>query len=218
MAVFFPHELAVVTGSYFLTGRFNPEREFKEHATIRETELGDEVKVAKADDETEIADQLEAEEAAERADVVGTERQWKAFREAFGAIVDDAVEDGMLSDRDALGHVFERINANGEPFLDDSGRLWMDVQEDGRVARVGLTPSNILTPGSDRTLAYQVLLANINEVLKSPPHRRETLTEFKETWDLLQRTRMQTRVDVASERPFLPPARITLKTAFHSAR
>ena len=218
MAIFAPHELAIVTGSYFLTGRFNPEREFEEHATIRETELGNQVKVAKADDETEIADQLEAEEAAERADVVGTEKQWKAFREAFGAIVDDAVQDGVLSDRDALGHVFERINASGEPVLDDRGALWMNVQEDGRFVRVGLTPSNILAPDSDRTLAYQVLLANINEVLKSPPHRRETLAEFKETWQLLQSVRTQTPVDLASEWPIRPAAPVNLAGEFHSVR
>lgn len=218
MAFFFPHELAVVTGSYFLTGRFNPEREFEEHATIRETELGDEAKLAKSDDEPEIADQLEAEEAAERADVVGTEKQWKAFREAFGAIVDDAVQDGVLSDREALGHVFERINANGEPFLDDRGRLWMDVREDTGTSRVGLTPSNILADGSDRTLAYRVILGNINEVLKSPPHRRETLAEFKDTWRLLQRAKALTQVEMVSERRPSPAARTILTAAFRSGR
>jgi hypothetical protein len=200
MAFFFPHALAVVTGSYFLTGRFNAEHEFEEHATIRETELGREVKLAKGDDEPEIVDQLEAAEAKERANVVGTEEQWRAFREAFGSIVDDAVQDGMLSDRDALGHVFERINAEGEPFLDEGGRLWMDVRENGRVAQVGLTPSDILATGSDPTLAYQVILANVNEVLKSPARRRETLAEFEQTWQLLERARTERRVDVASER------------------
>jgi hypothetical protein len=209
MAVFFPHELAVVTGSYFLTGRFNPEREFEEHATIRETELGHELKLAKDDDEPEIADELKAEETRERADAVGTEEQWKDFREQFDSIVDEAVQDGRLSGRDALGHVFERLNSNGEPFLDDRGRLWMDVQEgDGRVSRVGLTPSDILAEGSDPTLAYQVILANVNEVLKSPAHRRETLAEFEDTWQLLQRARTEPQVELASAprpQPWLVP-------------
>ncbi len=40
MAFFLPHALAIVTGSYLLTGRFNLEREFEDHASIRETELG----------------------------------------------------------------------------------------------------------------------------------------------------------------------------------
>jgi hypothetical protein len=218
MAFFFPHELAIVTGSYLLTGRFNPEREFEGHATIHETELNQQLKLAKSDDEPEIVDELEAAEARERADVVGTEAQWKAFREAFSAIIDDAVREGVLSDRDALGHVFERINSKGEPFLDDRGRLWMDVQEGGHVSRVGLTPSNILAEGSDRTLAYQVILANVNDVLKSPARRRETLTEFKETWQLLQMARTQRQVDMVSNRRPTPAPRITLTSALRPAR
>jgi hypothetical protein len=199
MAFFFPHELAIVTGSYLLTGRFNSEHEFEDHATIHETELGHQLELAKSEDDPQLADQLEAAEARERADVVGTAEQWKAFREQFDSIVDDAVHDGRLSGRDALGHVFERINSKGEPFLDDRGRLWMEVQEDGgRVSRVGLTPSNVLAEGSDRSLAYQVILANVNEVLKSAARRRETLAEFKDTWQLLQEARAQTQVDVAS--------------------
>jgi hypothetical protein len=216
MAFFLPHELAIVTGSYLLTGRFNPEREFEDHATIHETELGDQVRLAKSDEEPEIADQLEAAEATERAGVVGTEQQWKAFREAFSAIVDDAVQKGVLSDRDALGHVFERINSKGEPFLDDRGRLWMDVRENGRVSRVGLTPSNILAEGSDRTLAYQVILANVHEVLKSPARRRETLAEFEETWQLLREARTWPQADVASERWTSLTPRITLTSAFRA--
>jgi hypothetical protein len=220
MAVFAPHELAVVTASYVLTGRFNVQREFEEHATTRESELGDQLKLAKADDESEIADRLAAEQAKERADVVGTQQQWKAYREAFGAIVDDAVQDGVLSSRESLGHIFEKINSKGEPFLDDRGQLWMDVQEDGDTVRVGLTPSNILAEGSDRLLAYRVILANVNEVLKSPARRRETLAEFEGTWQLLEKARAQNQVDVALNRQptaSAPVPHVTLAGALRAA-
>ena len=219
MAVFGPHELGIVTGSYLLTGRFNIQREFEQHATIRETELGQQLKSAKDDDEPEIADELKARETRERADVLGTEEQWKDFQAQFDSIVEETVQDGRLGGRDALGHVFEKINAKGEPFLDDRGELWMDVREDdGRVARVGLTPSNILADGSDRTLAYQVILANVNDVLKSPARRRETLPEFKETWQLLQSARAEMPVEVASERRPSLSGRIALISGFHSLR
>jgi hypothetical protein len=219
MAVFAPHELGIVTGSYLLTGRFNVQREFEQHATIRETELGQRLKSAKDDDEPEIADELKAQETRERADALGTSEQWKDCQAQFASIVDEAVEDGRLSGRDALGHVFEKINSKGEPFLDDRGELWMDVREDdGRVARVGLTPSNILAYGSDRTLAYQVILANVNEVLKSPARRRETLPEFQETWQLLQTARTQAPIELASERRPSLSARIALVSGFHSLR
>lgn len=201
MAVFAPHELAVVTASYLLTGRYNVQRDFEQHATTRQTALGDQLKLAKADDETEIADELAAEAAKERADVLGTQEQWKAYKESFDAMVEDAVRDGRLSSRDALGHVFERINAHGEASIDEQGRLWMQVEEDGHRARVGLSQSNILAPGSDRTLAYQVLLASVNETLKSPARRRPTLAEFRQSWQLLQQANAPAQVETAS----LPP-------------
>ncbi|HTX16838.1 MAG TPA: hypothetical protein VMD77_16165 [Candidatus Baltobacteraceae bacterium] len=217
MAFFLPHELAIVTGSYVLTGRFNVQKEYEEHATIRETALGDQLKVAKSDDETETADTLAAEEAKERADAVGTAEEWKAYREKFDSIVDDAVQDGTLASKDALGHVFERINSEGEPFLDDSGALWMSVrQDDGSVARVGLTPSNVLAEGSDRKLATQVILANINEVLKSPARRRETLAEFEDTWHLLEEAGTPTQVEMAAERAPSSSPRMTLTRRFRS--
>ncbi len=219
MAFFLPHELAIVTGSYLLTGRFDPEREFEQHASIRETELGNQLKLAKDDDELEIAGELKAEETRERADVVGTEEQWKDYQAQFDSIVDEAVQDGRLSGRDALGHVFEKINSKGEPFLDEHGELWMNVREDdGRVTRVGLTPSNILADGSDRTLAYQVILANVNDALKSSARRRETLPEFRETWQLLQDASAQTQVEVASERRPSSFPRMALISGFHSLR
>ncbi len=219
MAAFAPHELAIVTGSYLLTGRFNVQKEFEQHATIRETELRQQLKLAKDNDEPEVADELKAEETRERAETLGTEEQWKDFQRQLDSIVDEAVQDGRLSGRDALGHVFEKINSKGEPFLDDRGELWMDVREDdGRVVRVGLTPSNILADGSDPAIAYQVILANVNDVLKSPARRRETLPEFKETWRLLQSARTQAPLELASERRPTPFPRTVLTGGFRLLR
>ena len=52
--------------------------------------------------------------------------------------------------------------------------------------RVGLTASNVLAPDSDSTLADDLLLARVQQVLKSPKHGRETMLELKEDWTLLQ--------------------------------
>jgi hypothetical protein len=36
-----------------------------------------------------------------------------------------------------------------------------------------------------------MILAQVNDVLKRPPRRRETIAEFRETWTLLQQARSQ---------------------------
>jgi len=218
MAVLVPHELALVTGSYLLTGRFNAEREFEDHATIQETELGHEIAAAKSEDEPQVAGELEAVEARDRADAIGTSEAWKDYRARFDSIVDDAVRQGVLPDRDAVGRFFERLNSKGQPFLDDRGRLWMNVSEDDHPVRVGLTPANIFAEGSDPKVAYQVLLASVNEALKSPAHRRQTLSEFASTWQLLQEAQNQGRVDVASLRLSSPALRLKLVRALRLTR
>jgi len=199
-AMSYPQLPLSAAGLYLLTGRFSPEREFEWHATERETELGDDVKLAQADDEAR-AKQFKAAEVQERTEVLGSANAWKAFREKFDTLADDAARAGIIADRASLDHVFKKMTEHGTPSLDDRGRLWLQVRNtDGTSSLVGLSASNVLAPGSDPKLAYTILLANINEELKSSARRRETMPEFLQTWALLEQARPQNQTYVA-QRP-----------------
>lgn len=199
-AMSYPQLPLSAAGLYWLTGRFSPEREFEWHATERETELGDDVKLAEADDEAR-AKQFKAAEVKERTEVLGSGNDWKAFREEFDTLADDAAREGIIADRSSLDHVFKKLAEHGTPTLDDHGGLWMKVKNaDGTSSLVGLSASNVLAADSDRKLAYTILLANINEVLKSSTRRRETMPEFRQTWALLEQARPQNQTYVA-QRP-----------------
>jgi hypothetical protein len=191
MAFFAWHELPVAAGSYLLTGRFNPEREFERHASVRETSTEDELKIAKSDDDKIATANLKEAEARERARAVGTWKEWGAYREQFDSIVSEAVSNGLISGRESLDHLFKDLNERGKPLVDDRGGLWMEVDEGGETVRIGLSPSNLLAPGSNRPLAYQMILAHVGDVLKSSPRRRETIPEFQQTWGQLQQVRAQ---------------------------
>jgi len=196
-ALSYPQLPLSAAGLYLLTGRFNAQREFEWHATERETELGEDEKLAEAADDVRASELKEAE-AQERADVVGSADEWKAYREKFDAIADDAVQEGIIADRGSLGHVYKKMTQHGTPSMDENGGLWLGMKNsDGTSSVVGLSASNVLAPGSDPKLAYTVLLANINDVLKSSPHRRETMPEFKQTWELLEKARPQNRTYLA---------------------
>jgi hypothetical protein len=56
-----------------------------------------------------------------------------------------------------------------------------------------------LAPNSDRRLAYEILLATVNEQLKCSTRRRETIGEFKQRWTLLEEARPQNRTYVAQQ-------------------
>ena len=190
MAFFAWHELPFAVGSYVLTGRFNPEHEFEDHATIREVELGHEIDAAKDGDpdDPQVTD-LEAAELEERVRIVGSAKEWDSFREQFDSIVADAVEDHILASRESVGHALKDLSDHGKPYFDKGGDLWLEIQRDGKIAQVGLSPANLLAPGSDRTLAYKLMLAHVAETLKSPARQRETMPEFIEAWNLMLRAR-----------------------------
>jgi len=130
--------------------------------------------------------------------VLGSANEWKAFREKFDSMADDAAQAGIIASRSSLDHVFKKMTQHGTPSLDERGRLWMRVENsDGTSSVVGLSASNVLSAGSDRKLAYTILLANVNEVLRSSARRRETMPEFEQTWALLEQARPQNQTYIA---------------------
>jgi hypothetical protein len=191
MAFFAWHELPVAVGSYVLTGRFNPQHEFESHATVRQVGLGHEIELAKASDnpdEAQVSD-LEAAKQQERVRVVGSEKEWESFREQFDSLVAEAVDDHILASPDSLPRALKDLSENGRPYVDERGNLWLEVQQNGKTSQVGLSANNLLAPGSDRAIAYELMLAHVAEALKSPAHQRENMPEFIEAWNLMQQAR-----------------------------
>ncbi|MBZ5570207.1 MAG: hypothetical protein LAN64_20500 [Acidobacteriia bacterium] len=186
MAVFAAHALPVVTALYVLTGRFNPEREAEKYPTAEITEIRHQIRLAKADEQDARARQLSSLERELRADAIGDPREWKAYRQAFDAAVDDSVHHETIPDRQSLNRVFKRLDEAGTFLVDENGALWAEFPDADGSPRLGLSASNILSSDSDSRLAGELLLARVARVLKSPKHGRESILEFKNDWMLLQ--------------------------------
>lgn len=184
MIIFANHELPAVAASYLLTGRFNPEHEFEKH-TAEEKDV-------------DHAKKIEAVLPNERSEVVGTSEEWKKYRKTLDSFVEEAVHGEIIANRGYLNQLFKHLDEAGTPLIDGDGALWLEIPGNGETFRVGLSTDNILAPGSDSQLAYELLLARSNRVLKSPKHSRETMPEFKQDWALLESSRTQSVVSVAS--------------------
>jgi hypothetical protein len=63
-----------------------------------------------------------------------------------------------------------------------------------------LSANNILGRGSDTQSAYALLLWRADGLLKSPKHRRETLPEFEDDWELLKQARLRNAAVAAKDR------------------
>jgi hypothetical protein len=191
MVIFADHELPVVAAAYLITGRFNPEREFEQHATVEPVQLNNSAQSPKNEGTGKGSAALDPVEVQEREQIVGAPGEWEEYRKAFDSIVNQAVQDELISDRDFVSRIFKRLDNSGHPVVDADGSLWLEISDANGTSKVGLSRSDIFAPGSDPHLAFELLLARVDAVLKSPKHSRETMMEFKEDWALLEYARMR---------------------------
>lgn len=194
------YEFPVFISTYVLLGRFNPQHELEKHSSPAATDLAVQIKAAKAMKDKVHVKELEAEKKQERARVVGEKQEWKQYRKEFDAMLKEAIRTSTIPAGNSAKNVFKQMDKTGKPVLDSEGALWMEFQEGGQTRRVGLSASNLLSPGSDSALAYKVLLAHVDRVLKSPSHSRESIPEFKMDWALLQRAHERATVSLAQVR------------------
>lgn len=183
MVLFADHAVPFVAASYLLTGRFNPEHTFEKYPTSSPD----------AEISTAALQQMAAT-SDERAQLIGTAREWKQYRKALDSTV--RANRNIIDKRD-VSHFLKDLNREGIATIDQDGSLWMDLSENGEPLRVGLSASNALAADSNPKLAYKLFLARTRGVLKSPKHSRETMLEFDQDWAMLQHISLETDTALA---------------------
>ncbi len=184
MLVFADYGVPAVVGSYLLTGRFNPVHEFERHPAPEQI----------------LSQKKSSEDISpeERARLIGTPEEWKEYRKAYGSLVSDDTDEDSAKERRDIGRFFKSLDKTGIPSIDEHGLLWMEISDNHQPAKVGLSASNVLSRDSDPFLARQLLLARVGYVLKSPKHRRETMSEFAQDWAALWQASERQAVALAS--------------------
>jgi len=129
---------------------------------------------------------------------VGTAKEWKEYRAAFGSLADEAILREVIPNRDFLDRLFKYLDYAGTPTVDANGVLWLDLSPGGKPSRLGLSASNLFAPGTDSQWAYALTLARANHYLKSPKHSREIMPEFKNDWALLEAARINSATTTAA--------------------
>lgn len=183
MLVFADYGVPAVAASYWLTGRFNPEREFEKHPAEEQKRVQGPQKV----------------QERELAYVAGTPEEWKKYRHELKSLLQERAHTETLQEQGDFDDTFKHLNKVGMPRVDLDGALWLEVPGQEQTVEVGLSASNILGQNSNTQLAYSLLLWRAHGELKSPKHGRETIAEFAKDWGLLQRARSRNAVVVAGD-------------------
>ena len=174
MVAFAYEALPVVAGSYLITGRFNPIKEFEKHPATNLTPEN----LASTPHLQAVALQ------AKRTQIAGASAEWNNYRKAFDNEIEESRDSSEASERSRF---FKHLDEKGTASVDSDGAAWMQLSENGETLSVGVSASNVLAPDSDPQLSYNLLLARTSVFLKSPKHRRETMLEFRQDWANLQR-------------------------------
>jgi hypothetical protein len=198
MILFADHELPFMAATYLLTGRFNPEHELEQHPNAESADIKQEIREAKAENDVTREEQLEAVVNQESAQLVGTAKEWKQYREAFGSLTNDAISREIIPNYEFLGRLYKYLDRTGTLSVDANGSLWLDLSQGGKPSRIGLSASNIFASGSDSQWAYALTLARADHYLKSPKHSREIMPEFKSDWALLEAARVNSATSTAA--------------------
>lgn len=186
MLIFADYGVPAVAASYLLTGRFNPEREFEKRPGQAENS-GTATRAAKALED-------------EQAQIVGTSAEWKEYRQELDSLLGEKGRAGTSGKSKDIQGFYKHVIKVGKPSLNVRGAVWMEVTDKGLAFQVGLSASNIVGRDSDAQSAYALLLWRAEGVLKSPKHRRETMPEFEDNWELLQQARLRNTAQVAKDR------------------
>lgn len=201
MILFADHELPFVAASYLLTGRFNPEHELEQHPSSDASNLEQELREAKSEKDATREAQLQAAMEQQSAQMVGTAKEWKQYRQAFDALASEAIGREIIPNTDFLGRVFKYLDRTGSLTVDANGALWLEISQGGKPSKLGLSASNLFASGTDSQWAYAITLARTDHYLKSPKHSREIMPEFKEDWSLLQAARLNSSTSTAAIYP-----------------
>lgn len=197
-AIFKQPLIPIFMGMYYLTGRYDVNQVHQQNATLKMAALKlveRQKKLTKPNQalaqlSTDVlnggsdADPVAAREA-EKLAIFGTPEWWSQQRAAFAPMLKKAIADGYFADEKEVTSFFRDLELESEPFFDDQGLLRLKVNAYGVPAQLGLTRDNILSADSNRTLAYKLLLAKINQELTAPERNRSAVAVFQSDWQLL---------------------------------
>jgi hypothetical protein len=186
MVIYADYELSMVAAAHLLTGRFNPEHVFERHPALEVEPTSLPVNGANSAAPAGDIRTLRPVEMQDREEIFGTNHEWEYYRQEFERVVQQALREEVVPNRRAISHYFEYLQKTGKPHVDSNGALWMEIPVSGKTEKVGVSMDNILASGSDPQLALAVLLARVEQIVRSPRHERESLVEFKEDWAMLE--------------------------------
>lgn len=200
LAVLAPYELGIITSSYMLTGRFNPELEVQRWPTEEVAGLKTELQEARATGDQEREKVCKQEIQSARASAVGTKEEWSGYDTSVRQHEAEAVAQGYSSDLESLRNLAQRIASKSWITMDARGGLWLNPRDGRSGAKVGLSANTVAESSANARTGYLLMLSRVDAELRKGRKNRETLGFFRQDWELMEQLRGRVTPVVAGTR------------------
>ena len=192
MAFTMPELIPIMGVTYLTTGWYNLDPQFKKHSAdnidnLQSSALRGVTYFVDPPAATATRRERNLRKDEYRKIRFGSDEFWKDHRKQFEPFLAKAVEQGLFLDLGEVKTFFKDLELQSEPGSDPDGRLMLTVDDRGTKETLGITRNNIDAPYSSRRLAYKMMLAKVNAVLRAPSRNRPARDEFEQDWQLMQR-------------------------------
>ncbi len=202
LALLRPQELILFTGSYMVSGRFNPELEMRRRPNAEVIGLQVALKESQAEGNRQQEKEYKQKIRSARANALGTKEEWSGYGSSVRQYEAEALEQGLASDRESLHTLAERMVGKSWITMDEQGGLWLSPRDGHSHAKVGLSSNSVAEDASDARAGYLLTLSRVDAELRKEPKNRETLGFFRKDWELMERLRGRVVSPVArTQRP-----------------
>jgi hypothetical protein len=172
------HELVLLATSYYLTGRFNPQKELERHPSLAVAKLDEEIEVAQQQRDLPAVVSLKAKRVELRSAVLGNSADWSQYKQSLREIAASDAGSGVPPD-------FLREPGTTSASVDEQGRSWLEVSLTGQTRTVGASISAVNADSSDPKLAFRFMLNRVQSQLQTSARNREAIPQFRRDWQLM---------------------------------
>jgi hypothetical protein len=209
-----PEVLGAFIATYFITGWYHLDHEYRARPTQQVAELtlsrthrastvliaSTSATLPKQATPGQIRTRTNREIKQIKTELFGDKKYWKNYQRQFEPMLKDAFREGLFLDQNEFKTFYKDMELQSEPQFDASGALTLRVEDRGGIFRnVGITETNLLNPDSDLNLAYKLMLAKVNYALTAPERNRLTVPAFEEEWSLLQTIAANRKIALAPD-------------------
>jgi hypothetical protein len=193
LAAVYPYNLLLWSCSYVTTGRFNPELELQRRPDAEAGQWLQKLRQAQHEGDRAAEKLCRQQLKASRARALGAKEEWQGYAERLRQYESEAGSlrqaQGGVSGADAgeLSEYPRALVAQSWITMDSGGGMWLSARDGRSHPRVGLSASTLLAGGSDAEAGYRLALARLEAELHRKPKNRETLSFFRQDWELMER-------------------------------